>query len=278
MVAIACLSLTVTAFSVITGTFLSIKRRYGPYNTESDSASSWAHGPVGDPPDILHHEWYAPTTTVACAPSPTHDLPPAPALSKLASLISHPLDPSGTGSILIMIIFVSILIGCLLSLKKHRRAGHQHGYVAEYAINCIFPVIKLLNGGLAQVVCLSLWLFRAYEDSWAAFHNSFWWAANYLGKLLCDRLVLAAEYLGLLYPMGWFVGWFAVGVIQQRLVTQHADADATMFTLVQYMLTQFCCSGPQISSADRCRRAADYIFITSLSVLFLDVFGNQLPS
>ncbi|KAH7099854.1 hypothetical protein BKA62DRAFT_771987 [Auriculariales sp. MPI-PUGE-AT-0066] len=199
MAARNCVYFTVTTVGFITSELLIIMRPYCLETAGFGSAPSWAHVPVGDPPDDPRHDWYAPTTTVGHhTPSPTLTLPPTPALS---------LE---NGAAWAMVMFGSILMGCLLSMKKYR-TGHQHSYMV---IDHIFPTFKIINRGLARTLALSLWLFRAYEDSWYTFCSSFWWATTYLGLLFCDIVSFSAEYLGLIYPFAYFASWFAICVIQ----------------------------------------------------------------
>ncbi|KAH7098236.1 hypothetical protein BKA62DRAFT_773587 [Auriculariales sp. MPI-PUGE-AT-0066] len=224
MAARACTYLTATAFGAITSTIIGINHRYGLLNVESSPTPSWARIPVGNPPDS---EWFAPSTTISSGPPPTLDLTPLPTLAAVASHTSPPVNLSATDSICAMIVLSSIFTGCLLSMKTCQWIGHQLGFATGNTVAHIFRISVMLKNGLALTLCLPLWFLSAYEDPWYTHCHSFW---------------CTTKYLGLVYPVAYVAGWISVGVIQGNLVMHHADADATVFVWVQYMLAEFCCA------------------------------------
>ncbi|KAH7098195.1 hypothetical protein BKA62DRAFT_773554 [Auriculariales sp. MPI-PUGE-AT-0066] len=127
MAARACTFVTMTAISAISTLFVGLNNLSRQHNIGLGSTPVWAPVPFGDPPDNDLHEWFVPTMTLNDTPSPT----------RLAATTSPSSVPLATVLAFFVIVFGSILMGCLMAWKKHRRAGHQHGYMAEDTIGLI---------------------------------------------------------------------------------------------------------------------------------------------
>ncbi|KAH7099939.1 hypothetical protein BKA62DRAFT_802792 [Auriculariales sp. MPI-PUGE-AT-0066] len=226
-----CLYFTVTTLGAITSFILNINRQYDPH--------------VGDPPEFIPSEWFAPpSSTVYSPPTPTLDFPfPNP-------------DPVANGFIFVLIALVGMLMGCLSALSLLRPARNLALAIVLAATDAIayaFATVLPLPSPLPPPSSLPLPLPSPL---------SIWGAAT------C---------IGMAYPMAYVAGWFSTGVIQRNLVIHHADTDAIVFVWVQYMLAQFFSGGPGIYSADRSSRATAYIFISGLAILSLDMICSHLP-
>ncbi|KAH7057450.1 hypothetical protein BKA62DRAFT_680118 [Auriculariales sp. MPI-PUGE-AT-0066] len=127
MAALACTFLTMTAISAVSTLFIGLNNLSRQHIIRLGSTPVWAPGHFGDPPDNNLHEWFVPTTTLNDTPSPT----------RLADTTSPSTVPFTTLLLFLIIVFGSIVMGSLMACKKHRRAGHQHDYMAEDTIGLI---------------------------------------------------------------------------------------------------------------------------------------------
>ncbi|KAH7073416.1 hypothetical protein BKA62DRAFT_778681 [Auriculariales sp. MPI-PUGE-AT-0066] len=127
MAARACTFVTMTAIPALSTLFVGLHNLSRQHNIGLGSTPVWAPGHFGDHPDNDIHEWFMPTMTLNDTPSPT----------RLADTTSPSSVPFATLLLFFVIVFGSIIMGCLMACKKHRRAGHQHDYMAEDTIGLI---------------------------------------------------------------------------------------------------------------------------------------------
>ncbi|KAH7094168.1 hypothetical protein BKA62DRAFT_676200 [Auriculariales sp. MPI-PUGE-AT-0066] len=127
MAARACTFVTMTAISALSTLFVGIHNLSRQHNIGLGSMPVWAPGHFGHPPDNDIHEWFMPTMTLNDTPSPT----------RLADTTSPSSVPFTTLLLFFVVVFGSILMGCLMACKKHRQADHQHDYMAEDTIGLI---------------------------------------------------------------------------------------------------------------------------------------------